>query len=67
MQTNYIECPECGKKVRSGAPACPECGTKMDVEVPGDIKGVRHRPLDLPPARSKATGHRDGDDRPTTD
>lgn len=51
---NYIECPECGKKVHDGAPACPNCGTKIDVEVPADMKKTRHAPLDLPPASSKA-------------
>lgn len=62
MQTNFIECPGCGKKVHDHAPACPQCGTKIDVEEPGDVKGVRHPPLDLPSARSKATEPQVGED-----
>ena len=51
-----VTCPGCGKQVAELAPACPNCGEKIYVEHPGDIKGVKHPPLDLPPAPKKSYG-----------
>ena len=50
---NHIPCPGCGRSVDDRAPACPDCGEMVYVEHPGDIKGVKHMPLDLKPASKR--------------
>jgi DNA-directed RNA polymerase subunit RPC12/RpoP len=49
-----VQCPNCRNSVNPLAPACPECGEKIYVEHPGDIKGVKHDPINLPPATFQA-------------
>lgn len=53
---NQVECPQCGRRVDDRAPACPHCGEKIYVEHPGDIKPVRHRPVELPPVDPQSYG-----------
>ena len=53
-ELNFIDCPNCGKRVQQQAPACPGCGRKMYVEHPGDMQRVRNAALDLPPAKPAA-------------
>jgi DNA-directed RNA polymerase subunit RPC12/RpoP len=53
---NHVPCPACGSDVDDRVPACPSCGEKIYVEHPGDMKRVRHRPLNLPPAKPGAYG-----------
>ena len=58
MQFNNVKCPGCNRKVNDRCPACPHCGEKIYIEHPGDIKGVKHAPLEYPPAKSGINGIR---------
>lgn len=58
MQLNRVPCPRCRRLVDDRAPACPSCGEMIYVEHPGDIRGVKHPPLELPPAKRGTYGPR---------